>query len=133
MSTTLHQDRAADALKKALDVSKLNPKLAGKYRSYVDGLPAAIVINGLGQALAMELSGGGGTADAAAHRHLFDHVASWLATQIEAYTHTPARSILQDMMSKDEALYLHAQAEALAWLNWHKKFCRAYLPEGEED
>ena len=34
-------------------------------------------------------------------------------------------------MSNDEECYLRAQVEALAWLEWHKKFCRAYLPDSD--
>ena len=33
----------------------------------------------------------------------------------------------------DEACYLLAQTEALAWLEWHKKCCRAAFPKGEGD
>ena len=43
----------------------------------------------------------------------------------------PDGDLLQAIMKHDEAHYLHAQAEALAWLEWHKKCCRASFPAEE--
>jgi CRISPR-associated protein Cmr5 len=39
------------------------------------------------------------------------------------------KDLLEAITGQDEAHYLRAQAEALAWLEWHKKFCRAWLPK----
>lgn len=124
---TLDQRRAAHALKRACAVQ--SEAWQGEYRAYVDGLPAAIIMNGLGQALATELAAAKGSASSGdAHARLFAALAEWLAEQVEPYS---AGTLLNDIMSNAEHHYLHAQAEALAWLSWHKKFCRAYLNKKE--
>lgn len=132
---TLEQRRAADALCKTMEIHDAQPPWASSYRSYVDSLPAGIVMNGLGQALATELASAGAGdedgGDAPAHERLFQNVATWLVEQIAAYD-DPDR-LLADIMNHSEQDYLHAQAEALAWLNWHKKFCRAYLRSRGDD
>ena len=43
------------------------------------------------------------------------------------------KDLLQQIMNNKEMLYLRAQTEALAWLEWHKKCCRASFPKGKED
>ncbi|MEO1270884.1 MAG: type III-B CRISPR module-associated protein Cmr5 [Myxococcota bacterium] len=126
-SRTQAQRRAIDALDKTLAIVHEQATWAAAYRSYVERLPAAIVMNGLGQALATELAATRDTessGDAVAHQRLFDNIADWLGSQIEVYTQD---NLLHDVMANSEHHYLHAQAEALAWLEWHKKFCRAHL------
>ncbi len=127
---TLEQCRAADALER---VAKLGGSDAFRklYRSYVDRLGPAIVMNGLGQALATEKAAAGpGKSDRErAHRALHDNLQAWLCREGGVY---PAGDqLLQAITQHDQSRYLRAQAEALAWLVWHKKGCRAELPESE--
>lgn len=120
---TLEQQRAAHALKKALEIKQSQDAgKDGKYRSYVDSLPAAIVMNGLGQAVATELS--------SKHEHakLYANLSDWLCSKGQVYQ--GAEDLLEAITTHEQDHYLRAQAEALAWLTWHKKFCRAYL-EGD--
>ena len=120
---TIEQARAADALARAKEVE--DKRFSGRYRSYVDRLGPTIVMNGLGQALATELAATGGKE---AHRKLYACVANWLCRQ-DGGIYPGEPGLLQAIMSNDEERYLRAQVEALAWLEWHKKFCRAYLPD----
>lgn len=47
----------------------------GKYVSYVKGIPATILQNGLGQAMATLLAAAKGKTDG--HRLLYDHIEDW--------------------------------------------------------
>ncbi len=133
MSQTLEQRRAAHALEcvQALGEDK---ELRKSYRAYVSRLGPAILMNGLGQALATEWAASeGGKADKAegkAHGALFQNVQAWLCREGGVYG--PGKGLLEAITGEPEAQYLRAQAEALAWLEWHLKFCRAALPKEEE-
>lgn len=122
---TLEQKRAAHALKRVDELANRLKSNAEKndYRAYVDRLGPAIVMNGLGQALASELAAG------AAHKELYRSLKGWLCRDDGVYR--AGGDLLNAIMTHDQAKYLHAQAEALAWLEWHKKFCRARFPKGE--
>lgn len=138
---SLDQLRAADALQRVQDLLKGDDqrKLRGLYRSYVERFGPAVVMNGLGQALATELAAAGradgkDTPQALAHRLLYQNVQAWLCRDGGAYP--AANDLLEALMAQDESYYVRAQAEVLAWLTWHKKFCQALLPKldrAEED
>ncbi len=129
----------------ALQTIEALPDDVKKYTSYVKGLPAAILQNGLGQAMATLLAASKGKpamqngAVDEAHRLLYNHVQAWLCRDDQ---HAPYRentepadssTILMTRMTEgDEAAYIRAQAEALAYLNWLKKFAVAYRPESTE-
>lgn len=140
MSTqTLEQKRAQDALAKVQAVAK-DEEVAACYRSYAESLPAHIVMGGLGQALATEWAAariGEGKSEKPgrkAHKQLGDDLALWLKTQKVYATideKKPAESLIEALMKGDQKKYLQAQAEALAWLLWLKKFCQAMLPKGK--
>ena len=59
MKTTIEQQRAADALGRVQALSGRSDGFKKRYRSYVDRLGPAIVMNGLGQALATERAAAG--------------------------------------------------------------------------
>jgi CRISPR-associated protein Cmr5 len=101
-----------------------------RYRAYVDRLGPTILMNGLGQALATERAAAGpnpGDDQTRAHDKLYTSLQRWLCRDGGVYP--KGQDLLEALMGNDEAHYLHAQAEALAWLEWHKKFCRASLPK----
>ena len=133
---TLEQQRAAHALARVGELNKRyrDPgKFRERYRSYVDRLGPSIVMNGLGQALATERAAAGATPendDEKAHHALYESLSAWLCRN-EGGIYRASHDLLQELMEHDESSYLRAQAEALAWLEWHKKCCRAFLPKGE--
>lgn len=109
----------------------------GLYRSYVDRLGPTILVNGLGQALAGELAAA--TSDhGKAHRILADHVASWLSDPADGIAELrgggSAAPVLQALCDAPQRSYIRAQAEALAWLSWHKRFTRSRIeaPDGSD-
>ena len=125
---TLGQKRAAHALDA---VKKLvNQKNYGNFGSYVQRLPATIVMNGLGQAMASELAAArsGTNDDERAHKVLFKLVESWLQKS-NAY---PEIDLMIAIVKGSQEDYVRAQAEALAYLDWLKKFSQAYL-NGDKD
>lgn len=122
---TIEQARAADALARVKEVE--DKSFSARYRSYVDRLGPTIVMNGLGQALATELAA---TGIKEAHRKLYGNVTSWLCRG-DGGVYPGEPDLLQAIVSNDEECYLRAQVEVLAWLEWHKKFCRAYLPDND--
>ena len=116
---TLEQERAQNALSCARRLSGSGNDTK-KYRSYVDSLGPAIVMNGLGQALATELAAGD------EHETLYKNLERWLC-RAESGVYEGSKDLLSSITGNDEDQYLLAQVEALAWLEWHKKFCRALL------
>ncbi len=127
------QDKACHALLRLKEVETRTDKFKGHYRSYVDRLGPAILINGLGQALAMELSAAGsnkGKEDEQAHYQLYRSVRDLLCQPGAAYGGKD--DLLDAILSGDQDQYIAAQAETLSWLSWHKKFCQAYLPREED-
>lgn len=124
---TLEQVRAADALSRVQRLANKKATFKDKYRSYVDRLGPAIIMNGLGQALATENAS---TDDA--HRALYAGLSRWLCRS-DGGVYSGYDDALEALMAESQDRYLLAQAEALAWLQWHKKFCRASFPRGEGD
>ncbi|MGH7988428.1 MAG: type III-B CRISPR module-associated protein Cmr5 [Candidatus Binataceae bacterium] len=140
----LEQRRAADALRavQKLRADRTLPedkqeKLLQRYHGYVDRLGPAILMNGLGQALATELSAAGEVPDKRekmapdrfAHLRLYENLRDWLCGDGKIY---PPGDLLEAIVKHGESKYLRAQLEALGWLEWHKKFCRAYLPADKQ-
>jgi CRISPR-associated protein Cmr5 len=136
---TLEQKRAKHALTQIKPLQ--GEKIAGNYLSYVKALPAAILMNGLGQASATELANGKNESDP--HRLLANHVSGWLLSP-EARTRyaaavpeeaklDAAQRLLGRIVAGDQDAYLWAQTEAIAYVTWLKKFANAFLdPPGKE-
>lgn len=128
---TLQQKRAAHALNRVRELAdKLNSDHKKDYRAYVDRLGPAIVMNGLGQALASELAAKEAK-EKKPHYELYLSLKSWLCSPSGVYQED--NDLLDAVTKHGETEYLRAQAEALAWLEWHKKFCRAQFPTSEND
>lgn len=138
---SLAQKRAADALQKVTKLQKAKTDGAdiGKYDSYVDRLPATILMSGLGQAAATLLASArfgksNRSADNIANQTLYEHLSSWLCRDEEEAPYQKANDLMEaitqdDKDGKDEERYIHAQAEAMAYLEWLKKFSDAYLKD----
>ena len=133
----LEQERAEHALRcvKAVESESDRP-MKSSYRSYVDRFGVAVVMNGLGQALATEYAAADAGSQAPgprAHGRLFANVSAWLSQ--EGGVFAGADNVLDAIVASDQDAYVRAQMETLAWLTWHKKFCHALLPkpEGNEE
>lgn len=128
------QQRAAHALRTVNAVAALDDAMKKAYRSYVERVGTTIITNGLGQALATELAAAGGSDTEApqkrAHRALYQNLQSWLCGESGVLR---GADLLATIVAIPQADYLRAQTEALAWLVWHKKLCRAFLPRGQAE
>ena len=105
-----------------------------RYRSYVDRLGPAIVMNGLGQALATERAAAGPrpeSVDQRAHHELYVNLKRWLCREGGGRISVGETISCMAITVHDEKFYLRAQVEALAWLEWHKKCCRASFSTGD--
>ncbi len=127
---TLDQRRAADALKKIRSLEQKGKQAYGKYKSYVKALPANILMSGLGQAVATVRSR---RDRAAGYPELYEHLAGWLCGDDEdaPYRNYPGGDLIQAVVEYDQDNYVRAQAEAMAYLEWLRKFAEAFLEDGE--
>ncbi len=134
---TIGQLRAASAFVRVQELSGRNETFRKLYRSYVDRLGPAIVMNGLGQALATTRAAAGpnpSNCRQKAQHELYLSVQQWLCRdRDDGGVYPEGSDLLQSITEHDECHYLHAHAETLAWLEWHKKLCRASFPRGDED
>ena len=129
------QERARNALACVDALHDKSQEFKKLYRAYSDRLGPTIVMNGLGQALATERAAAGAAPNSAscrenAHRALYQNIQNWICRE-KGGIYPAEDDLLKAIMREDESHYLRAQTEALAWLEWHKKFCRASLPKGD--
>ena len=127
MKKTIQQKRAAFALK-AVEQAKRDLGNSSEYKSYASGFPAMIQMNGLGQAAAFYRSKGAGT-DSKAHAYitLYNTLSEWLTKAGQPYQND--EDLLLGITNKPMHTYMLAQAEALVFLDWVKKFAKAYMED----
>lgn len=135
LAQTLEQKRARYALAaiRAYTVDGVPEEDARKYATLVRSLPAMVLSNGLGQALAYLL------ADAERDRgkpsyKLYDQLQSWLVGgRDDAYRERVfgTGQLIDVLMEGSRGEYQRAEAGALRLLAWMRKFADAYLPKGE--
>jgi CRISPR-associated protein Cmr5 len=129
LQKTKEQERAAQAWK---DVSGVKTKtFEGLYGGWVKKLPALILTNGLGQALAFLLAKG---KRQEAAKTLYDHLSKWIMAEV---AQVQGVKLLDWLIKHDSAQYRRATTEALAFVNWLKRFAEAELtivePERAEE
>lgn len=134
MRQTLEQIRARDALNKIRSIQRNYPEhIQQKFVSYVESLPSAILTNGLGQAAATLLAQEKGN-ERDAHYLLYQALQDWLCRDDpEGWApYGGETDLMAAIVSHDRTTYLRAQAEALAWLEWLKKFAVAFFKKQED-
>jgi CRISPR-associated protein Cmr5 len=120
----MEQQRAAFALQSIEDFLALDKTSQAELRRYLIHIPALIHMNGLGQALAFYRMKGPNSN----HELIYQLLGKWLCQE------TPGRvfdghagDLLKAITSSDYRCYMAAQNEALAVLEWLKKFATALL------
>ncbi len=138
---TIEQQRAETALEAVRNVAGRANDVQRMYASYAKSLPAMILMAGLGQALATAMSKGAGSAsggNAEAWRLLVGHLEVWLVRRCPESPYRGAAppetgdgpaglALMRAIVDHDQRAYVIAQAEALAYLQWLKKFANALL------
>ncbi len=127
MSLTKEQKRASFALNTVMQLK--SQSYQGNYRSYVEALPAHIVMSGFGQSMATELAAArlgesGRNAKEEAHEKVYNDIQAWLRE--DGLCRRDA-DLMTAIVSYDQSRYQQAQAETLAYLIWFKKIAQAYL------
>lgn len=124
---SMDQERAEFALKKIQAIlGGTDQSHKAEVRRYLNNLPALIRMNGLGQALAFFRMKGEGTA----HDAIYRMVSTWLCdASSKGRIFSEDADVLTSITQSDMAHYMAAQNEALALLQWLKKFAVALLPK----
>ncbi len=127
LQQTKEQERAAKAWEDVAAVQ--GQSFGGKYGGWVKKLPALVLTNGLGQTLAFLRAKGKGKANAP--QTLYNHLSTWIMGEV---AHEKGSLLLLEwLMQQDSATYRRATTEALAFINWLKRFAEAQLKIEETD
>ena len=113
------QERSSFALKRI----NLLPTVEKETSSFVSGVPAMILQNGFGQALAFLRAKGKGEGH---HGAAFSIMKKWL-TKNKLVLDGNDRKFLVNISEMDQTEYLEAQTETLAMLEWLKRYANAKL------
>jgi len=111
---TIAQERANHALDAVQKWAQKDASAQKELKTYVTGMPAMMLMSGFGQTCAFYKSKAGN------HAEVLKVLESWLEKD----------DLMAFITQSSAHEYQIAQAEALEYLNWLKKFARAYL-EGE--
>lgn len=129
---TLDQERAADSLRKVKRIKNTETEKNGDdYAGYVVRLASDIYISGLGQALA-QLLAASKNQENDPHYWVYRDLESWLCRDHPLAPYPGEKDLLEALMNYDRFHYQKALAEAMAWLEWHKKISVAYLKKTAE-
>ena len=116
---TLQQQRAKHALTKVKELVPLNE--GDKLKARASELPFMIHVNGLGQAAAFFKS----KKEKDGYDKLFLILQSWLTESGRPFA--DKRDLMTAITTSDMHTYRLAQAEAIEYMDWVKKFASAYL------
>ncbi len=135
---SLDQQRAERAYKNVTAINEQpDDKLKSRYSSLARKVPAMIQTNGLGQALAFLRAKAGSPKDRdsekperKSHRLVYEHISAWVMKQLNQ---DETGSLLEWVIQNDSPTYRRATNEAMAFLNWLKRWAEAILPEPVEE
>ncbi|AIS53491.1 CRISPR subtype III-B-associated RAMP protein Cmr5 [Thermoanaerobacter kivui] len=130
MRPSIAQERAKHALNEIRKINNDNGRYSSdnknKYASYVESLPATILANGLGQAMATLLAQAKGDKEDL-HYVLYNSIQSWLCRDHSQAPYRNAEDLMEAIVNSSRETYIQAQMEALAYLEWLKKFAVAFF------
>lgn len=119
MPTTKEQQRSAFALQRINDFGANVPTDAA---NFIVGTPTMILTNGIAQAMAFLVAKGDTRT-----LGVFSILKDWLAQEIPALAQNANdRQFLAQFANLEQNDYLRAQQEALALLQWLKRYARAF-------
>lgn len=118
---TKQQERAKYALEAIESLMEGNGKLSKELATFIVGMPNMILSNGLGQTMAFLLSKGGGK-----YRQVYESMKGWLVENKNISNKGSDIAFLTQFNEIDQAAYLKAQRETLRFLEWFKRYARAF-------
>jgi CRISPR-associated protein Cmr5 len=127
LQQTLQQKRAAHAWK---CIEKVQAGIQKKYGSLVRGLPALIQSDGLGQTLAF-LKAKDKNKGNTEHIEAYTNISNWISIEF-GVTYKQGETLLEWLLTQETPMYRRVTAEALAYLNWLKRFAEAKGWQDEE-
>lgn len=127
---TLEQKRAQSAWN---EIQKIKEKsFQSEYASWAKKLPVLILTNGLGQTLAFLKSKTNSNSNTAkAQESLLETLNKWLLDTPTFKWGDNSSDILQRIVESSSDTYRLATIEALAFLNWLRRFAEGYLEKNE--
>jgi CRISPR-associated protein Cmr5 len=129
---TMQQKRAAFALGRVQDlIKRLDEKQKKELKSRASALPFMIHANGLGQAAAFYCSKDAAKPREKTYKDLYTLLSDWL-TQDEM-PFSKCANLLAGITAANQHIYLAAQAEAMLFMDWVKKFTNAFIQENNAD
>ncbi len=120
---TLGQQRAEYCLEK---LEELPEDLRSDFKPFTAGLPALILQNGFGQALAF-LKAKAKVNEQDKHQEAFSIIVNWLVKRDILKNAGNDADYLKQLSRMEQQQYLHAQKETLAMLEWLKRYANAEL------
>lgn len=124
---TLEQKRAARAWQCVEEANRQDDEVKKKYSTQARKLGGLIQTNGLGQSLAFVYSKAKfweqkRGPEARANGMIFTQVSEWIKGELGL---SGDENLLKIIVGRDSAFYRRATNEALAFLNWLKRFAEA--------
>ncbi len=125
---TIAQKRAEHALRiihgenNESRFSKKSAEKQKKLNSYISSFGPMILMNSFGQACAFYLAN-----KEEEYQSVYLALESWLTSAGRPYEDEQTQGLMNAITSRDAIQYRLAQAEALAYLDWLKKFAKAFL------
>jgi CRISPR-associated protein Cmr5 len=131
---TLEQKRAARAWQCVEEANRQDDEIKKKYSTQARKLGSLIQTNGLGQSLAFVYSKAKFREkkrgpEAQANGMLFTQLSDWVKGKLSA----SGEDLLKAIVEEDNVFYRRATVEALAFLEWLKRFAEAELPTEEAE
>ncbi len=118
---TIQQQRAKHALSKIQEWKKESSEVQKNLESYSRDLPAMVLMNGLGQAVAFAKMKGESFKE---YSMLYQALRDWLR---ECQPDLEQPELIEIITNVDMYRYQQLQAELLMYLDWIKKFSKAFL------
>lgn len=122
MRTTLGQQRAKFCLEQLETISCSREE----FKSFSAGLPAMILQNGFGQALAFLKGKSKESKGTDKHFAAYTIIINWLVNR-KLISSGNDYEVLTQVSTMEQKKYLHAQRETLAMLEWLKRYANAEL------
>ena len=121
---TIQQRRAKHALEQVRDIHQQHADKASKIKARAAELPFMIHTHGLGQATSFFKS----KKDNDGYDIVYNALTKWLTDEGQVLAkHAQKGELLAAITQCDLHTYRVAQAEAMQYMEWFKKFAQAYL------